>query len=251
MCSTVEICYPVIADFQSTVSGADVTFIDTSVDAIIASWDFGDGNTSTDIDPTHVYTVNGNYSVCLIASGACSADTICNTVTVCPETLLAGYTLSGTDLNYDFTSTSEGMSDYLWNFGDGTTSTDESPAHVYPTSGPYTVCLKVMNVCGDSAVICNTITITVTGINELAGVSSIEVYPNPFSEYTTILVQSTSLEDQYTVEIMDVTGKTVSVQQGSFNQETVIQKNNITPDLYFYRITQNGVKLGTGKLIVQ
>ena len=148
-------------------------------------------------------------------------------------------------------NTSSGASEYLWDFGDGNTSTTASPSHTFPSSGVYTVCLQAINECGDTTETCNTLTVTVTGINELAGVSSLEVYPNPFSDHTTIMVESTKLEGEYTVEMIDVTGKVVATQAGKFNQETVIEKNNLTPDLYFYRISQNGVKLGTGKLVVQ
>ena len=251
ICGTYTICFPAVADFSETVSGGDVAFTNTSVDATDASWDFGDGNTSTALNPAHAYTTNGSYTVCLIASSACSADTICYMITLCPETLMAAFTSTGTDLDYAFPNTSAGASEYIWNFGDGATSTTESPSHTFPTSGNYTVCLQAINECGDTTETCETITVTVTEINELAGISSIEVYPNPFTESTTIMVQSTQLEGQYTLEMIDVTGKVVATQSGDFNQSLVIQKNNLTPDLYFYRITQNGVKLGTGKLIVQ
>jgi PKD repeat protein len=251
ICTTVTICYPVTAGFSDVVSGDDVAFTNTSVDATDASWDFGDGNTSTSINPVHTYTSNGSYTICLIASSACSADTVCDTVTLCPETLTAAFTSTGTDLDYVFTNTSAGASQYVWDFGDGGTSTNGSPSHTFLTSGTYTVCLQAVNECGDTNEICNTITVTVTEINELTGVSSIEVYPNPFTESTTIMVQSTELEGQFTFEMIDVTGKVVATQSGDFNQSLVIQKNNLTPDLYFYRITQNGVKIGTGKLIVQ
>lgn len=251
MCTTVTVCYPATAGFFSTISGGDVVFTNTSVDATSASWDFGDGNTSTDLNPAHAYTANGLYLVCLTASSACATDEICYMITVCPETLVSDFTFTGTDLNYTFPNTSTGAIETSWDFGDGTTSTDESPSHTFPTSGNYTVCLKAWNECGDTTETCQIITVTVTDINELAGVSSIEVYPNPFSDHTTMLVQSTELEGQYTVEMIDVTGKVVATQSGDFNQSLVIEKNNLAPDLYFYRISQNGVKLGTGKLIVQ
>lgn len=251
LCTTVTICYPVTAGFSEVVSGGDVAFTNSSTNADSIAWDFGDGNTSTDINPAHAYTTNGSYEVCLVASSSCSADTSCSTITVCPEALTAAFTSAGTDLDYTFTNTSAGASEYSWNFGDGNTSATASPAHTFATSGTYTVCLQAINECDDTTETCETITVTVTGINELTGVSSISVYPNPFADHTTILVQSTQLEGQYTIEMIDVTGKVVATQFGDFNQETVIQKNNLTPDLYFYRITQNGVKLGTGKLIVQ
>lgn len=251
MCTTVTVCFPVTADFSSVVTGADVAFANASVEATTAFWDFGDGGTSADLNPVYTFTFNGTYQVCLIASSACSADTVCYMVTVCPETLTAAYTTDGVDLDYTFSNVSAGANAYLWNFGDGTTSTAESPSHTFPTSGQYTVCLQSMNECGDTTEVCDTITVTVTEVTELNGVSSIEVFPNPFADQTSILVQSTTLEGQYTVEMVDVTGKVVAIQSGDFNVQTIIKKNNLTPDLYFYRISQNGLKLGTGKLIVQ
>ena len=252
VCGTYTICYPALADFFiNPISGGDASFINMSVWTDSWAWDFGDGNTSTDTNATHTYTANGTYTVCLISSSACSADTTCSDITVCPEALTAAFTATGTDLDYAMSNTSSGASEYLWDFGDGNTSTTASPSHTFPSSGVYTVCLQAINVCGDTTETCNTLTVTVTGINELAGVSSIEVYPNPFSDHTTIMVESTKLEGEYTVEMIDVTGKVVATQAGKFNQETVIEKNNLTPDLYFYRISQNGVKLGTGKLVVQ
>jgi len=250
ICSSVDICIPVVADFSSTIN-TSVDFTDNSTEAITWSWDFGDGGTSTLQSPSHTYAANGTYTSCLIASNACSADTTCSTITVCPETLQASFTQVGTDLAYTFTNTSMGEMSYSWDFGDGNTATIASPSHSYATSGVYTVCLQVMNDCGDSTESCATITVTVTEVNELNGVSSIAVYPNPFSDQTTISVQSTELEGQYVIELIDVTGKVVASQMGDFNQQIVIGKNNLLPNVYFFRISQNGLKLGTGKLIVQ
>ncbi|UKN02992.1 PKD domain-containing protein [Paracrocinitomix mangrovi] len=49
--------------------GAEFTFIDTSSNAATYSWDFGNGETSTDQNPTVVYFANGNYDVVLVATG--------------------------------------------------------------------------------------------------------------------------------------------------------------------------------------
>ncbi|MBP8824522.1 MAG: PKD domain-containing protein [Flavobacteriales bacterium] len=55
-------------------------FLDASIDANTYLWDFGDGNTSTEVSPTHTYAANGNYTVCLTISGDCGDATACQAV---------------------------------------------------------------------------------------------------------------------------------------------------------------------------
>lgn len=62
-------------------------------------------------------------------------------------------------LEYAFTNTSKGGETYLWDFGDGNTSTEESPTHVYDSPDVYTVTLEVKNASGLSATLEKTIDI--------------------------------------------------------------------------------------------
>ena len=101
--------------------------------AVEIVWDFGDGTTSTEASPTHTYTSEGIYTVTLTASGPGGSDlaTCLDCITVghpAPEASFTSSTTSGTwDLNVQFTSTSSGpVTDYLWGFGDGSSSTDAS-----------------------------------------------------------------------------------------------------------------------------
>jgi PKD repeat protein len=57
----------------------------------------------------------------------------------------AGFTVSTNALSASFTDTSTGAIDWLWNFGDGNTSTDQNPVHVYPAAGTYPAELFVSN----------------------------------------------------------------------------------------------------------
>lgn len=78
-----EACYPLTADMSFVEDYLDVDFTDISTSTPAAdswSWDFGDGNTSTDQDPSHTYASAGQYIVCLTATNACSSDTICDTI---------------------------------------------------------------------------------------------------------------------------------------------------------------------------
>jgi PKD repeat protein len=72
------------ADFVSVTNGLVVNFTDETVGPNINgwSWDFGDGNSSTESDPTHAYASEGSYSVCLVSNSDCNSDTICQTVVV-------------------------------------------------------------------------------------------------------------------------------------------------------------------------
>jgi PKD repeat protein len=156
-------CTSPTAAFTDTSTAYTTTFTNTSsTNGVNESWlwDFGDGNTSTQKNPVHVYASTGAYNVCLIATDSCASDTICDTVNIiCPDPV-ADFTYFGNLLNYSFTDNSTGsnISSYLWDFGDGTTSTLQNPFKQYSTSGTYTVCLTVTDVCNtDSS--CQTITV--------------------------------------------------------------------------------------------
>ena len=67
------------ADFSASVlpdSSGIVEFWNASTDATDYSWDFGDGNSSTDSDPIYTYTINGTFNVWLTASNSCGLDSI-------------------------------------------------------------------------------------------------------------------------------------------------------------------------------
>lgn len=72
----------VLATFSTQQNDFDVTFTNTSENAINYSWNFGDGAQSTDSDPVHTYTANGAYTVTLIAYGTCSNDTMTQLITL-------------------------------------------------------------------------------------------------------------------------------------------------------------------------
>src|SRR5690606_26894716 len=79
-----------------------------------------------------------------------------------------------------FTNLSQNATGYLWDFGDGTTSTLENPHHLYAwPGGTFTVTLKAFNECDT---VTKTIEVTVNrevGLDEFSVFEDVKMYPNP------------------------------------------------------------------------
>lgn len=73
---------PPTAGFTYSSNLLDVTFTNTSTNSDSCYWDFGDGNTSVQTDPTHTYDTAGTYTVMLITENVCGMDTFITTITV-------------------------------------------------------------------------------------------------------------------------------------------------------------------------
>lgn len=110
------------------------------------AWDFGDGNTSTDIEPSNTYFNAGNFDVSLTVTDelGCSdtqtdvdyiviVDNITIDFTVPNTTVCLGDSVVFEDIS------SPAASSWMWDFGDGSTSTLQFPSHTYASAGNYTV----------------------------------------------------------------------------------------------------------------
>jgi uncharacterized repeat protein (TIGR01451 family) len=136
--------------------GETMTFTNTTVEGVppvdYFVWDFGDGVTMT-LDTfdnvTHVYAADGIYDVTLMAYQKQTGLMFSFTDTVEVKPLpMAGFSYTQEQLTIHFTNLSENATTYLWDFGDGITSTLESPSHDYPASDYYTVTLWAFGDCG-------------------------------------------------------------------------------------------------------
>ncbi len=162
---------PPTTDFSATPTSGPaslaVQFTDTSTESPTSwLWDFGDGNTSTQQNPLNTFTTVGTFTVTLTATNTAGSttETKTNFVQVFAP-VVAGFTSSVTSgtvpFDVTFTNTTTGGSSYSWNFGDGGTSTVESPTHTFSSSGSFTVTLTAT---GDGGVDTATDTITANGV---------------------------------------------------------------------------------------
>ncbi|MFK7771403.1 MAG: PKD domain-containing protein [Saprospiraceae bacterium] len=71
------------SDFSKTINGFSIDFEDLSTgNPTTWMWDFGDGNTSTTISPSHTYSAAGNYLACLTVSNDCGQNTSCQNISL-------------------------------------------------------------------------------------------------------------------------------------------------------------------------
>jgi PKD repeat protein len=146
------------ADFifqVQTTNGRAVSFASTSQDATSLIWDFGDNiGRSFAVSPTYTFAQNGTYSVRLTVGNKAGIDTKTVSITVeGPNDPIPNFDVSFTGvsslLRVNLTNTSELGATYLWNFGDGQTSTIQNPGfHQYANSGTYQIELAVSNAAG-------------------------------------------------------------------------------------------------------
>lgn len=70
------------SNFTSATQQRAAVFTNTTTDGLTYAWDFGDGATSTDPNPTHTYNADGSFTVRLISSNTCGSDTVIKPVTI-------------------------------------------------------------------------------------------------------------------------------------------------------------------------
>lgn len=137
----------------------------TTTNANTYSWDWGDNTpVSGFTSPTHLYTAPGKYLISLVASDGFCKDTASQPVKVSTKPVAdfaVNNTLTCGTARVQFTNQTVNGKNYLWSFGDGSTSTEINPAKSFaPSLTPYTITLVADGNfgCKDSIVKANLIT---------------------------------------------------------------------------------------------
>jgi PKD repeat protein len=163
----IEITDPCDAAFYYSANNLDVSFFDNSSfsSSPITSWEwnFGDGFSSSLQNPTYTYASSGQYvvSLTITTSSNCSStstmliDVMAGSGNTMPNSgnwnpgsigCQAMFTPVSTGLSVDFfdqSISSDSITFYFWNFGDGNISFDANPSHIYAANGNYTVSLLI------------------------------------------------------------------------------------------------------------
>lgn len=155
---------------------------------------------------------------------------------------VADFSYSGNGM-VNFTNASTNGETYFWDFGDGNTSTLESPTNTFSAPGNYVVELVTFSIdsCFSDTITKN-VNVINTGIVDGARTSNFAIFPNPANEK--IKIQST--ENYTSINIIDVTGKIVK----QFSKPlTEIDVSSLNKGIYFVQIFNEDIKLQTIKLI--
>jgi PKD repeat protein len=245
-----------------------VQFTDASTGVITGrSWDFGDGQSSTQTNPSHIYANAGTYTVSLTVTGPGGSNTKMrsNYITVTEPAPAADFTGAPTSgvkpLTVQFTDASTGViTGRSWDFGDGQNSTQTNPSHLYANAGTYTVSLTLTGPGGGSIKSRpNYITVMPpVGVDERKDQEIPKVfalypnYPNPFNPSTTIeydLPQPSHIE----LKVYDVLGNEVqtlvSGKRAAGRYRVQFDSNGVPGGLYFYRL-RTGEKVEVKKMMV-
>ena len=116
-------------------------------------WNFGDGNSSNVVNPTHSYSTSGMYVLTLVVdNGFCLDSSTQTLVYSTPNTYSIISSLDSCALRAAFSLSPTPTDSVIWNFGDGTTSNVISPMHQYGNSTTYLVqvIINPFTVCSDT-----------------------------------------------------------------------------------------------------
>jgi len=195
----------------------------------------------------------GTYMVTATDAVGCSAT---GSVTIMDANINADVMPSQVVINLavnptvNFTDNTIGATSWMWDFGDGTTSTVQNPSHTYTAVGTYTVTVTVSNgQCSDTQTIIILVNDTSTGLEDWEGMTSFEVFPNPTTGQFTLALNVAESTD-LVVRVLNPLGQAVitdRLEGVSAAVNTEYDLSRFTSGVYFVQVT-DGARVVAKKL---
>ncbi|MBK8443550.1 MAG: PKD domain-containing protein [Sphingobacteriales bacterium] len=200
--------------------------------------DYGDGSSGTNLQ--HTFAAAGTYQICLTASNICGEQTACQNITVdcSQQSLLFESTVGGNGVATFAAQTVGTFTDWEWNFGDGSNSSEQNPEHQFVDDGNYEVCLTAVNLCGQNINFCQNIQVF-TGITTLSPTAIFELYPNPFNTNFYVHHKGTAAA---LLKCYDIQGKLIFTQTLKTGTQNIHQLQAQAAGVYWlYIITEDEI----------
>jgi PKD repeat protein len=225
---------------NSTISAGTLTY----------NWDLGNGNKSTDVNPTETYTNAGTYNASLVAvssSGCTDTSSISVEVAAIPTVDIAAASAQWGEGTMKFTTNTTGVS-YRWYFGDGGQSSDQNPSYQYQFAGNWHVTLEVISPDGCKNSISTDVFVNPLSASKANG-STMAVYPNPTSGI--FYINYTGSQQIATITVADMLGRQVANFVPEFyGNEMVLDMTKHTAGIYFVTTTDVLGKAQTNKITI-
>jgi len=240
--------YPIFtSDVISGCAPVTIQFFDSSDTTFLWNWTFEGGTpaTSTAQNPVVTYATPGVYDVTLTAiTQTASTFTVerLNYIAISgPPTADFSSATIGNSNSVIFTNNSSNAISYFWDFGDGSTSTEANPTHVFATPGEYEVTLDAINDCGFTEFTQTTI-VGVLGADFLAETNySLIASPNPFGQELSLSYVLPEGQTKANLLVFNVFGENIgqaaiTANAGSLRLENQFSSNGV----YFLRLQVDG-----------
>lgn len=240
----------ILAEKNVLCVGEEGVFSTFDFDNKTYQWDFGNGVSPTGPGPHNVsYNEAGVKNIVLYISEGSEIDTFYYSVEVVTSTI-ADFDPVITSNTVNFTNNSTGEDTYFWTFGDGSSSTEENPTHIYNEVDTYNACLMVTGACGQDT-ICQAVEI-LTGLESVNELEHLWVSPNPTSDVFTVTNAGSSLQ-AFRLAIFDVTGRVVyagaNIELGQ-DADYQVDVSSLSSGIYSIRL-QSKAAVFVVKLIVE
>jgi hypothetical protein len=158
------------------------------------------------------------------------------------EDTLAPLQVTFTDLSY------YEPAEWHWDFGDGSTSTDTSPVHVFPSSNVYQVCLTVRNANAEDTY-CKPVTVGTVSAPELPFLPKLTVHPNPCVDFLTVQ-QPALMKIVPRFSLADVFGRLV-LEQALSDFSSQVDVRHLPSGVYFWQYWFGHQAVQSGKVVKQ
>ncbi len=200
---TLRVSPLVKAQFETPSIGCapyEATFNNTTLAGQQFLWDFGDGTTSTDVNPVHMYNDTGTYVIKLVAvdSSTCNKiDSTSMTVNVHSRPT-AEFTHQPIPPEYNrptvfFNGSGNGATHFVWRFGDDDStakSTMDTVIHQYRATGTYEACLVAFNQFGCTDTACHPVDVLINPLLDVPNAFT----PGRFGQNSILKVQGFGIQ---------------------------------------------------------
>ena len=138
--------------------------------------------------------------------------------------------------------------DYLWDFGNGDTSTATNPVVTYADTGTYTICLIASDGCAADTACSTAVVVPPVGIGEHTALNAVRVYPNPTRG--NVFVDVSGLTSAATIEVFNALGARQQMLRVPANSVQAVQLESLASGMYLVRVADAaGAK--TWRIVVQ